>query len=80
MNDDIDFTWGYRVFRDEKGLYGLFEVYYDRTGKIISWTDIDRDLPRGYDDPGELIDDLERMLNSAKKHKNAVIDISQLRE
>jgi len=75
VSDVFDFTWGYRIFEDEKGLYGLAEVYYDRTGKIVSWTNDNRDLPGGYDEPDDVIIALEMMLNSAKKHKENIIKI-----
>ena len=73
-------TWNYRIMKNEEGRYGLFEVYYDEAGGVQAWTA----NPRTglYENPDEIIEDLELMLADCKLgHKSTdIIDMKDYPE
>jgi len=62
--------WNNRITKDNKG-FALREVFYD--GDTKSWTeDV---LTEYFDSPDELIKDLERKLQDAKKFKDDILEV-----
>ena len=64
-------SWNYRVFKkgiNDRDYYYIKEVYYDKQGDIISFTE---DTETGYfEDIEHLIQSHEIMLNDIKKYKD----------
>ena len=64
--------WNYRIIRTESGdttdpdLFQIHEVYYDETGQPVGYTD--RGIAASGSTPEEVIQELERMLECARKH------------
>lgn len=59
-------SWNYRIVRDRRGGYGLYEIYSNKQGqpwgmKAVSFVGESRE---------DLIDTMQRALIDAKKHAN----------
>ena len=62
-------SWNYRIFKrkyDNETMYELHETFYDDEGKLDSWSKEPEYGP--YESVDELIDDLDLMLDDAKRY------------
>jgi hypothetical protein len=67
-------TWNFRIMKTDKGgwiSYSIHEVYYDENKNVLGYTDA---LTGSNISVEELISDLERQLEDAKKCKDNILD------
>lgn len=69
-------SWNYRIVQWGEDEFDVREVYYDKSGAVKYWTLNPRELTG--ETPMDIIDDLELMLKSVRKHP--VLDHRQLPE